>query len=128
MKTEQQARKAPHPDRYRFVAERISPLKTMVGAEKIVGQGNGVEGVAVRLDCGHYTVCAPHFSYSVGGRMRCIECGFELASKLPEFNFFDASDLQTKTKCLRNKNDEGMQGPCSAGQCQWPNCKPDNNH
>jgi hypothetical protein len=26
-------------------------------------------------------------------------------------------------KCLRDHSDENMQGPCSAGQCQWPNCK-----
>jgi hypothetical protein len=32
-----------------------------------------------------------------------------------------------RPKCLRDpKHDHNMQGPCSAGQCQWPNCKPDN--
>jgi len=31
----------------------------------------------------------------------------------------------TKQKCLRDpKFDFNMQGPCSAGRCRWPNCKP----
>ncbi|UXY13821.1 hypothetical protein N8I74_10855 [Chitiniphilus purpureus] len=24
--------------------------------------------------------------------------------------------------CLRDADDHNLQGPCSAGQCQWPNC------
>lgn len=83
---------APHPDRYRFIAERMAPLQTMVSTEKIKGPNGAIEGVAIRLDCGHETVGAPHFTYSVGGRMRCTECGLAQASKLPEFiGFFDAS-------------------------------------
>jgi len=27
-------------------------------------------------------------------------------------------------KCLRDE-DENLQGPCSAGSCQWPECKGD---
>lgn len=39
----------------------------------------------------------------------------------------DVDAQREVTKCLRDeKHDQNMQGPCSAGQCQWPNCKPAN--
>lgn len=29
-----------------------------------------------------------------------------------------------KRKCLRDAEDENLQGPCLAGMCQWPDCQP----
>ncbi|WP_293862380.1 hypothetical protein [uncultured Alsobacter sp.] len=35
----------------------------------------------------------------------------------------------TVPKCLRDaKHDHGLQGPCSAGQCQWPDCREGGEH
>ena len=34
-----------------------------------------------------------------------------------------ADQAPTKIKCLRDEaHDQNMQGPCSAGRCEWPNC------
>lgn len=33
-------------------------------------------------------------------------------------------EVKYVARCLRDMSfDQNMQGPCSAGQCQWPNCK-----
>lgn len=39
----------------------------------------------------------------------------------------ESAKAKNKPKCLRDERyDENMQGPCSSGQCQWPDCKPAN--
>jgi hypothetical protein len=30
---------------------------------------------------------------------------------------------QKPAKCLRDENDVHLHSPCSAGQCQYPNCR-----
>lgn len=36
-----------------------------------------------------------------------------------------ARNLVVPPKCLRDPiYDENLDGPCSAGRCQWPECKP----
>lgn len=37
----------------------------------------------------------------------------------------DGAKSKQAPKCLRDERyDQNEQGPCSAGQCRWPDCKP----
>jgi len=33
-----------------------------------------------------------------------------------------ATAIGKNFKCLRTDYDQNLQGPCSSGGCQWPNC------
>jgi hypothetical protein len=81
-----EAKHTPDPARFTYVAVRHRPLREIVRIQDPDGTPT------LTFACGHSSQYVPHFTYRLGERMLCGQCGIAIASALPEFvGFFDAN-------------------------------------
>lgn len=68
-----------HPARLSYVAWDIAPHVPVTDIQE------SGDCTLLTLECGHVLKCANHFTYTLGSRQRCGECGEARALTLPEF-------------------------------------------